>query len=159
MVQLRRATPRDAEELTRLRGVMASALGIDASDHRWRAACLRDLRRRLGDDAHTVAYVVDRDPATPGLLAACGVGLIRQEMPAPHRPDGRIGSVVSVCTDEEFRGRGYATAIVTRLLDWFTEQGVARVDLNASPFGVEVYRRLGFAEPPNTALTWRLPAR
>jgi ribosomal protein S18 acetylase RimI-like enzyme len=168
-VQPRGATPADAEELTRLRAVMLATLGVDASDPAWRDACVRDLRRRIADEALAVAYVVDRhpsraeDPSGPrhaggGPLAASGIGLVRCELPAPGRPDGRSGYLLSVSTDEEFRGRGYATAIVTRLLEWFVARGVAVVDLHASQYGVQVYRRLGFIERAEPSLRWRAPA-
>lgn len=82
----------------------------------------------------------------------CGAGL-----PAPSRFDTRSGYVLSVCTDPEFRGRGFASAIMTSLLEWFTAAGITKVDLHASQFGVEIYRRLGFTEPKYPELTWRLP--
>lgn len=66
--------------------------------------------------------------------------------------------LLSVCTDEQFRGHGYATAIMSALLDWFKTDGITRVDLHASQFGIEIYRKLGFCEPKYPELTWRLPA-
>ena len=155
-VLTRKATPADAEELTRLRGVMQESMGFDASGEQWRAACAAELRRRLageGDgDGDFVAFVVEQE--TPGRLAAGGVGIIRHGLPAPGRLDGRSGYVSSMCTDEAFRGRGYATAIMARLLEWFTQQDITTVDLHATPYGIEIYRRLGFTEPRYPALTW-----
>jgi ribosomal protein S18 acetylase RimI-like enzyme len=169
-VEPRRATPADAEEMTRLRGVMLAALAVDTADPLWREASVRDLRHRMADETSAVGYVVDRhddrvDLSGPphaaggGRLAACGVGLVRCELPAPGRPDGRSGYLLSVCTDEEFRGRGCATAIVTRLLEWFVARGITVVDLHASHYGVGVYRRVGFVERAEPSLRWHSPAR
>lgn len=183
-IATRRATPDDADELARLRGVMLLALDISTgsggthgdphadhadphADHAgvhagagaaadWHQACAAELRRRLAEPADAVAYVVDR-PGEPGRLAASGIGLVRHGLPAPSRFDTRSGYVLSVCTDPEFRGRGFATAIMTSLLGWFTAAGIVKVNLHASQFGVEIYRRLGFTEPRYPELTWRLP--
>lgn len=165
-VVTRKATPDDADELTRLRGVMLLALDISidhSAEHAgrtggadWHQACAAELRRRLADPGEAVAYVVDR-PGEPGRLAASGIGLVRRGLPAPSRFDTRSGYVLSVCTDPEFRGRGFASAIMTSLLEWFTAAGITKVDLHASQFGVEIYRRLGFTEPKYPELTWRLP--
>ena len=100
----------------------------------------------------------DQVPGVHGRLAASGIGLVRRELPGPLWLDGRVGYVLSVCTDEAFRGRGYATAIMSSLLEWFRGEGIRKVDLHASPFGIEIYRRLGFVEPVNPELSWRDPA-
>jgi len=47
---------------------------------------------------------------------------------------------------------------MSALLDWFKTDGITRVDLHASQFGIEIYRKLGFCEPKYPELTWRLPA-
>jgi GNAT superfamily N-acetyltransferase len=152
---VREATPADAEELTRLRAIMLRAMRIDVRvdvpGDEWRAACVADFRLRLSrDDA--VAFVIDQE--VPGLLASCAIGLIRDGLPSPERLHGRTGVVLSVATDENYRGRGYATAIVSRLLGWFTERGITTVDLHATPYGLPIYRRLGFTEPRFPAMSW-----
>jgi GNAT superfamily N-acetyltransferase len=136
---------------------MLAALDVDVSPPGWREACAAELRNRLADGG-AVAFVVDRGRAEPGRLVASGIGLIHRGLPGPTSRDPRSAYVLSVCTDEPFRGRGYATAIMTALLDWFKTDGITRVDLHASQFGIEIYRKLGFCEPKYPELTWRLPA-
>lgn len=137
---------------------MWHAIGHESPDSEWEAACTADLERRLADESLAVGFVIDRDPAAPGELAASGIGLVRYELPSPGRVDGRSGYILSVCTADEFRGRGYATSIMRALMQWFDERGVTKLELHASPFGVEIYRRLGFVEPRGAALTWSRPS-
>lgn len=151
-VLTRNATPADAEELTRLRAVMQQSMGFDVAGEQWSAACVEAFRNRLASDADFVAFVVEQE--VPGRLAASGAGIIRHGLPVPSRLDGRSGYVSSMCTDEQFRGRGYATAIMARLLEWFTQQDITAIDLNATPYGIGIYRRLGFTESRYPALTW-----
>lgn len=111
-------------------------------------------RRRLTDSPEAfVAYVVDGAPgAGAPHLAACAVGTVEERLPAPGHPTGRFGFVFTVCTDERYRGRGYARAATRALLVRFAELGVTRVDLHATDAAEPLYRSLGFA-PHSTALS------
>lgn len=145
---VRIATPDDAPELVRLRGVMFDAMGVDHSDPGWARACDEVLRRCLADGTMR-AYVVDRDG---GGLRACGVGMLAQRLPSPRTPNGRHGYVQSMATDEDSRGRGYAREVFEALLAWFEEEGVTNVDLHATAAGAALYRQYGFSEPRHPTL-------
>lgn len=92
------------------------------------------------------AFVVDGDRPGEPHLAACAVGSVEERLPAPMHPAGRFGFIFNVCTDERYRGRGYARATTEALLEWFTERGVTRVDLHASTDAERLYRSMGFSE-------------
>ncbi len=144
------AGPDDAPELVRLRRLMF--LGMHGRDEPgpWERDAERMARRRLRPDSagETTlgAFVVDGDEPGPPHLAACAVGTVEERLPAPEHPAGRFGFVFSVCTDERYRGRGYARATTEALLDWFAERHVTRVDLHASGDAEHLYRAMGFAE-------------
>ncbi|OEU94461.1 acetyltransferase [Streptomyces abyssalis] len=149
MIRTRMAVPDDARELVRLRRLMF--LGMHGRDEPgpWErdaeAVARRELRRdtasgRLG------AFVVDGDEPGPPHLAACAVGTVEERLPAPKHPAGRFGFVFSVCTDERYRGRGYARTTTEALLAWFAGQDVTRVDLHASGDAEHLYRSMGFAD-------------
>jgi ribosomal protein S18 acetylase RimI-like enzyme len=75
--------------------------------------------------------------------------------------DGRTAYVQWVATDDEFRGRGCARAVMTTLLDWLDAHDVTAVELHATPMGEPLYRSLGFWEgagsPPLRRRRWDPP--
>lgn len=149
---LRLATAEDIPELLRLREVMWTSMGLAVPGSDWRGPC-RDVLTDWFAGGTGVAAAVDR-PGGPGLVAA-GVGSIEQRLPGVSNPTGRYGYIANMVTDEDHRGRGLATAIVERLLEWFAEQGIRTVDLHASAQGESIYRAHGFRENAQVALRWR----
>ena len=88
-------------------------------------------------------------------LAACVMASIVEIAPSPLRPDGRNGYLWNIVTDPHFRRRGLAKLVTASAMEWFAEQGILIVDLHATDGAVELYRGLGFREPPNLALRHR----
>lgn len=149
MTLVRPATPDDASELVRLRGLMFEAMASTAGragPGPWQSAAEDVLRRRLTATPLTMPVFVVDDPERPGGLASCAVGTLEQRLPAPGHPDGLFGFVFNICTDPRSRHRGYARACTEALLGWFDEQRVTRIDLHASSGGERLYRSLGFGE-------------
>jgi GNAT superfamily N-acetyltransferase len=146
VIDVRRATAADAEELMRLRVVMLTAVsGSAPTPGPWLAAGAQILRAQLGRaDPPLAACVVD-DPDVPGRLSACAVGSIETRLPGPRNPSGRVGYVYNVATDPAHRRRGYSRACMQALLQWYADQGVTAVDLRASREGEPLYSSLGFA--------------
>jgi GNAT superfamily N-acetyltransferase len=149
---IRPATTADVAELVRLRRLMMDALDVPA-EPTWERACAEFFTETLADS--TTGVVVADDPDQPGRLVACGVGTVSRRPPGPNTPNGRYGYISSMVTEEPWRGRGLARAIVQALLDWFAGIGVHRVDLHASAQGAPIYRALGFAEGDFPELRWR----
>ncbi|MEW1862039.1 GNAT family N-acetyltransferase [Streptomyces sp. NBC_00669] len=147
----------DVAEVVRLRRVMFAAMtGTDAPGP-WEAEARRLLAGQLAvPDPATGVFVVDADQGAG--LAACAVGTVEQRLPSPSSPAGRFGFIFNVCTDPEYRGRGYARAVTEALLDWFAANGVTRVDLHATPEAEHLYRELGFAAH-STALSLDVSGR
>ncbi|AEW92774.1 MULTISPECIES: GNAT family N-acetyltransferase [Streptomycetaceae] len=146
MIVVRKAGPRDAAELVRLRRLMFQAMRGEDRPGDWEETARELTIRQLSASSPRLgAFVVDGD-GPGGRLAACAVGTVEQRLPAPGHPTGRFGFVFNVCTDHGYRGRGYARAVTEALLDWFAGQGVTRVDLHATTDAEHLYRALGFAE-------------
>lgn len=59
------------------------------------------------------------------------------------------GMIVGVATDERFRHRGYASAVVKHLCDWLKEQGRTGVLFYINPVAGAIYHRLGFVDQEN----------
>ncbi len=151
MATLRRATPDDAEALTRLRGLMHAAMGDELTDE-WQLRCESDFRRRLAT-SDFVAFVVEED----GMLVSCGVGWLEEHMPSPYQLDGRRGHISSMSTDPAYRSKGLGRQVMRALMDWFAEQGVPRVDLRATPYGQPLYESEGFRVLGGATMAWTSP--
>jgi len=152
VIEVRRGTPDDADELMRLRVVMLSSMpGATAPEPGpWLPAGADVLRRQLADPADRLAaFVVDRPD---GGLAACVVGAIDERLPGPRGPSPFRGYVYNVATDPAYRRRGYSRACMRALLAWYTARDVLVVDLKASPDGEPLYASLGFARTKDPAM-------
>ena len=147
---VRRATPEDAAELTRLRREMFEAWGSDASAPEWLRFSDDYFRRRLAE-ADFAGFLVDGPDGRP---VASGVGWVNEHLPAPHHISSRRGQIASMSTTPSARGQGHARAIFEALLGWFAEIGVSRVELRATAMGEPLYRSYGFREPGGITLTW-----
>lgn len=152
--------PGDEDEILRLRHQMArDVFGIQPppGDEPSHVAALKLVRTWLeaGDGAGTVFFVVDA-PDGEG-LAASAIGAVDQRLPNARNPSGLSGYVYGVCTDDRYRRRGYSRLVMNALIDWYTSQGIPRIELHASEYGDALYRELGFKEPGGAALTrWAL---
>jgi GNAT superfamily N-acetyltransferase len=158
VIKVREATPDDAAELVRLRGViLTSVAGEEPAPGAWRETTVRTLHSRLAEpDGSLVAFVVD-SPHQPGTLAACVIGVIEDQLGSPDNPTGETGYVFSVATDPDHRRRGYSRACMQRLLAWYRWRGITKVDLRASTEGEPLYRSLGFVRTRHPAMQLILP--
>ncbi len=84
-------------------------------------------------------------PADRGVLIASGAAVIITYLPTPANPSGAYGYVQWVATDDAFRGRGCARAVMTTMLDRLDARG-GEVALHATSMGEPLYRSLGFWE-------------
>jgi ribosomal protein S18 acetylase RimI-like enzyme len=155
IVMIRRATVADADELIRLRAVLLQTFRRDDWNDDWREPSRRILVRRLSEPEPSIAAFVVDHPEAAG-LAACAVGTIEERLGNPNSLDGRVGYVFNVATHPEMRRRGYSRACMEALLQWFREQGIRSVHLQASPDGQPLYTSLGFGLTPDPAMRLRL---
>ena len=150
MATLRRATPADAEALTRLRGHMHEAMG-DALTDEWRQAAVAAFARRLVTDDF-VAFVVEDD----GVVVCGGTGWLQEHLPSPYALDPRRGHIASMSTDPEHRRKGYARLVLTAMMEWFAERDIPRVDLRATADGQPLYEDVGFRVLGGATMAWNV---
>jgi ribosomal protein S18 acetylase RimI-like enzyme len=122
---------------------MFDAMGIEATNLDWTITTIRVLERDLSSSA-IVGAVVDREDGTG--LCATGLLHIQETLGSPPFPKGLRGHISSVAVDLEWRKRGLGESILRYLLSEARTRGLERVDLNATPEGERIYRRLGFHE-------------
>jgi len=155
---VREAAEADIPELVRLRAVLfrdlARTWGAAPPGDDWRQACADALRAALAGESVRVLVT----SATTG-LACYGIGTVDRRLPSPFNPGGATGHVFGIVTDPVCRGQGHARAVTQGLLDWFDQQGIGRVDLNASPAAQHLYQSLGFAPHPDPVLSRTRPQR
>ena len=155
---VRQAAEADIPELVRLRALLFEGLagtwGAAPPGGQWRQACAGALREALADESARVLVT----SAGTG-LACCGVGTVDRRLPSPFNPGGHIGHVFGIVTDPACRGQGHARAVTQALLGWFDQQGIGRVDLNASPAAQHLYQSLGFTPHPDPVLSRTRPQR
>jgi GNAT superfamily N-acetyltransferase len=117
-------------------------------DPAWETRCREVLTAGLarGD---VFAFVVDAPTTRPAPgLAASAVVEVQQRFPSPWAPSGTLGYLSSVATDPAQRSRGYGRAVVRAALEECERRGIERVELHASPMGLDLYRSLGFVDRP-----------
>ncbi|MGW7681211.1 GNAT family N-acetyltransferase [Kribbella sp. NPDC054772] len=151
-IQVRRATPDDAESLVRLRGLMLAAMGNDL-DGPWQKIALDWFTEQLASPDTFAAYVVD-DPSA-GVVAGAA-GNVWAHPPGPRDLSTVRGHLYNVSTEPDFRRRGLARACVVALMDWFRDEtAVGQIELHATDDGIDLYRDLGFIESKYPSLRFR----
>ncbi len=143
-VAVRRARPADAAELVRLREVMFDAMGLVGGSPEWRDVAVQVFETALAS-GRMVGFVVD-DPQVTGRLAACGVVEYEPRLPSPANPRGGLAYISNIGTDPAWRRRGFARAVTDALLTDARARGIVRIELHATPEGIDLYRSLGFVE-------------
>jgi GNAT superfamily N-acetyltransferase len=139
--RLRIATIADLDLLVRHRRAMFAAMGdytsqeLDAAERVYR----RWARTRFRS-GRLVGFIVEVGTRP----VASGCVWLTEVQPRPGQEGTTVAYLLSMFTEPDGRGQGYATRIVHAAMQWARERGVLRMTLHASRFGESVYRRLGF---------------
>ncbi|MEV8597800.1 GNAT family N-acetyltransferase [Streptomyces sp. NPDC052012] len=151
MTTSRRATPADAEGITRLRSelILSQPLTPD-----WLALCRDQLAERLQAQGDARAYVVD---APDGGLVTCALALVSPVLSAPRYPKGLAARIQAVATRPGYRRRGYAKAALTALLNDLEQEDITLFELHASDESRSLYEALGFVSDPALMRRTALP--
>jgi GNAT superfamily N-acetyltransferase len=143
---IRRAGYDDIQALVRLRACMFEGMGVPhgADAPPWRAAAADWFGEVLAQPHAFAAFVAD--DAVDGVVSMAA-GICHRSAPGPNSPLGVTGHVFNVATLPEHRRQGLSRRCLVALLDWFDhDTDAARVDLNATSTGADLYRSLGFLE-------------
>lgn len=104
------------------------------------AACETYMNSHLADGSFR-AWLVEVD----GQIATTGGLILREAPPAYHNLAGREGYIMGIYTRPEFRHRGLAKAVMSKILTVLHEEGIPRATLRASAEGRPLYEKMGFA--------------
>lgn len=137
------ATIYDIPELVRLRILyMIDDFGsiTDKERESMEAQLPGYFERELGKKL--IAFVARAE----GRLVAAAYLLIIEKPANPFLPNGFDSEVLSVYTEEEYRGRGICTRLMNNMIEYAREQQICRIDLIATDEGYPVYKKLGFED-------------
>jgi GNAT superfamily N-acetyltransferase len=114
----------------------------------WRERFVTYISRRMKENGLRY-FIAELD----GEIAGTAGALIREGYPTEIHGLSD-GYVFGVSVKPPARNRGIATRLTTLAVDWLKEQGVARLQLHASPFGRPIYEKMGFV--PTNEMQLRL---
>lgn len=143
MPEVRRATPRDIDDLIELRLLLQPP---DPGRRAELAGRLRDYFARAICSGTFVGWVACDDG-----MCVSTTGLIPVELPPGARTAGRQGHIINVFTREAWRGRGLASSLLEEAIKWSRSEGIERLWLRATDDGRRVYERFGFTLRPRLA--------
>lgn len=122
----------------------------------WTTAWAPAMGVDLGDLERLVRLHRDRVAATAELTQFGAVVDGRFRATAELHRTGETGGVYLAATEEAYRGRGLATALVLAAVERAVASGAQVLTLQASAMGEPIYRRIGF-ETVGTIRRYRLP--
>ncbi|WP_036719428.1 GNAT family N-acetyltransferase [Paenibacillus sp. JCM 10914] len=139
-MEYRKATIDDIKELMELRKTQLVDEGIEPSMD-IDAELYVFFRNKLTDGS-LVQWLVEEH----GDIVACGAIVIYDFPPSYTNKSGRKGYITNMYTKDEYRGRGIATSVLTKLVDEARQSGISKIWLGASALGRPVYKKFGFKE-------------
>ena len=141
MTDVEDAAAADLPDLVHLRAEMFAALGTSDTAPGWQEQAERWFTARIGSPGGHCLKVIRVD----GRVVSGALGSLSESQPSPTRPFGQDLYISNVCTLPDFRGRGYADAVFTAVLDWGRRQPPpVRARLFATSAGRGMYERSGF---------------
>jgi len=96
----------------------------------------RELGKKL------IAFVARAE----GRLVAAAYLLIIEKPANPFFLNGLDSEVLSVYTEESYRGRGICSKLMKNMIDYAKEHKISRIDLIATEEGYPIYKKLGFED-------------
>lgn len=84
-----------------------------------------------------------------GISCGCGAICLSEELPSPDNTSGRCAYLMNIYVRREFRTRGVAHAIVSRLIREAQVCGCGKIYLETTADGKPVYTSLGFRDMPD----------
>ena len=137
------ATIKDIDELTKLRidFIVADNGSISDEEKENVIKYFPDiLKRRLGKEL--IAFTA----RAKGEIVSTAFLLIVEKLPNPKNKNGLCGEILSVYTKKEFRGRGIASELLSKLIEYAKNNNLSRIDLKATHEGYNLYKNLGFKD-------------
>ena len=98
------------------------------------------FERELGNKL--IAFVARAE----GRLVATAYLLIIEKPANPFFLNGLDSEVLSVYTEEKYRGKGICTKLMSNMIEYAKAKHLSRIDLIATDEGYPLYKKLGFED-------------
>ena len=106
--------------------------------------------RHLGKDCHV--YLAEEHQSA----VSCAFLIVLEKPANPTFPTGKVGTVMNVYTRPVYRRRGFACALLERLISDARKMDLSHLELKATEQGLHLYQRLGFNREISRYLPMRL---
>ena len=100
--------------------------------------------RHMGDGTFVSWLAFDGDK----IIGTSGMSFV-EKPPYFGCPSGKIGLLSSMFTDPDYRRKGIAKELLSRVVDDAREYGCGVIQITASDMGVKLYRDFGFVHNDN----------
>jgi len=143
----------DIDQLVELRfDFIATEADIDKKDREGLTDILREYFEEALSDGTFTAYGYSMD----NKIVSVAFLITNKRPPGLKNPTGIYGTVMNVLTYSNFRGKGYATAVMEYLIGDAQRRGVKILDLYATCEGKPLYEKLGFKDVEYAAMWMKL---
>jgi len=147
------ANKEDIDELVRLR--IAYMIDDFGQISEYERTCMETqlpdyFERRLGKEL--VAFVARAEDR----LVAVAYLLVVEKPANPFLLNGFEGEVLSVYTEEAYRGRGICSQLIKNLIEYGKNKKLCRINLMATDEGYPIYKKLGFEDKVQSYKDMRL---
>lgn len=110
------------------------------------APALEDYyQRHMADNTFISWIAVDENQK---IIATSGISIV-EKPPYFSCPNGKIGLLSSMYTDKNYRRKGIAKELLSRIVNEAKEQGCSVIQITASDMGVLLYQDFGFIRNDN----------
>ncbi|MFW9930070.1 MAG: GNAT family N-acetyltransferase [Candidatus Thorarchaeota archaeon] len=139
---IRTASLKDTPDLVRLRRIMFISMGVQDKDSLDKGdSAVTEYFQRTIPTKEFLAWVVENGK---GNIIACGGLVIDQHPPGPRNFTGKVGYIMNLVVDEDYRNNGIATRIMNTILAYIKEKEISFVSLHATEMGRSIYEKFGF---------------
>ena len=138
------ATMADCDELTRLRMAMRKELDKGFQEETLLNLTRDFFQRNILNGSH-VAFVCEDEGR---LIADVGLTLFEM-MPTTKSPNGKVARLMNMYVAPQYRRRGIAKRLLEISVEYARENNYARIMLNPSTMGKQLYLNFGFQAMDN----------
>ena len=142
-IQFRRLTENDLETFIEIRITQLREEGAN-DDFDLKPALKDYYNRHIADGSFISWLAVENDT----IIGTGGISII-EKPPYFGCPTGKVGLLSSMYTYPDYRRRGIAKELLSRVVDEARQQGCGTIQITASDMGVKLYKSYGFTHNGN----------